>query len=408
MFALLIIFWVAALLLGYTFVGYPLLIRAWAQLYGQPHVRKESNPTVSIVVVAHNEAPRIVRRIENLLELDYDAERLEIVIASDGSDDATVALANSFRTAGVRVAAFDAHRGKPAVLNDVVPQLRSEIVVLMDVRQSIARNAIRVLVENFADGAVGAVSGELVLTGGDEPHKENKATKATEGSHAGAVAGSQGGRMDGVGFYWRYEKFIRLNESRVDSTVGVTGALYAIRRELYQPIPAETILDDVLIPMQVVRKGYRVLFESGALATESLAVSPAAEFRRKVRTIAGNFQLLLQHPWLLNPFANRLWLQTVSHKLLRLLCPAFLVVMLAANLFLLDLLFYQVAIALQVVFYTAALIAHLAPRFAGKTPLLSVPHAFCLLNGATVAGFGRFVGGRQQVTWAPTKESNLP
>jgi len=389
-----IIFWVAALLLGYTFVGYPLLIRAWAQLYRQRPIRKEWNPTVSIVVVAHNEASRIVRRIENLLELDYDADRLEIVIASDGSGDATVALANTFRTAGLRVAAFDEHRGKPAVLNDLIPHLRGEIVVLTDVRQSIARNAIRTLLENFADAKVGAVSGELVLTGGD---------KATDGSNAGAGNGSPNGSMEGVGFYWRYEKFIRLNESRVDSTVGVTGALYAVRRELFEPIPVDTILDDVLIPMQIVRKGYRVLFESGALASEPLAVSPGVEFRRKVRTIAGNFQLLVQHPWLLNPRANRLWLQTVSHKLLRLLCPACLVLVLVTNLFLLDGLFYQATFALQVMFYAAALIAHLAPQVAGKTPLLSVPHAFCLLNGATVAGFGRFIAGRQQVTWARTK-----
>lgn len=394
MIALHFMFWIAALVLGYTYVGYPLLIRVWARLYGKPHLSKATKPLVSILVVAHNEAPRIVRRIENLLELHYRADSLEIVIASDGSIDATVELANTFQSAGVRVIAFDANRGKPAVLNDVIPNLRGEIVVLMDVRQSIAANAIRMLVENFADAKIGAVSGELVLTGG-------------EGHNAvmgGAIdVGNNSGSMDGVGFYWRYEKFIRLSESRVDSTVGVTGALYAIRRELFEPIPTNTILDDVLIPMQIVRKGYRVLFETGAIATESLTVSPGAEFRRKVRTIAGNFQLLVQHPWLLNPFANRLWLQTVSHKLFRLLCPVFLVLVLVANFFLLNFLFYKVTLVLQVLFYTAALIAHLAPQVAKKTALLSVPHAFCLLNWSTVAGFSRFIGGRQQVTWASVK-----
>jgi cellulose synthase/poly-beta-1,6-N-acetylglucosamine synthase-like glycosyltransferase len=263
-------------------------------------------------------------------------------------------------------------------------------VVLMDVRQSIASNAIRMLVENFADPSVGAVSGELVLTGGAVPN--------------GATVGASDGSMDGVGFYWRYEKFIRLNESRVDSTVGVTGALYAMRRELFEPIPTDTVLDDVLIPMLIVRKGYRVLFGSSALASVALSDSPSAEFRRKVRTIAGNFQLLVEHPWLLNPFANRLWLQTVSHKLFRLLCPAFLVLVLVANFLLLDFRFYQAAFVLQVLFYTAALTAHLAPQVARKTALLSVPHAFCLLNWSTVAGFSRFIGGRQQVTWARVKD----
>lgn len=394
MIALHIMFWVSALVLGYTYVGYPLLIRVWAQLHGRPHDRKAISPMVSLVVVAHNEAPRILRRIENLLDLDYEADRLEIVIASDGSSDATVALANTFRMAGVRVEAFDEHRGKPAVLNDVVPNLRGEIVVLMDVRQSIAKNAIRVLVDNFADAGVGAVSGELVLTGREDPHDANG------GTHVGAPDNSMDGSMDGVGFYWRYEKFIRLSESRVDSTVGVTGALYAIRRELFEPIPAATILDDVLIPMQIVRRGFRVLFESNALASEPLSDNPTVEFRRKVRTIAGNFQLLAQHPWLLNPFANRLWLQTVSHKLFRLVCPAALVLLLIANLMLLEFLFYQLAFLLQVLFYSAALVAQLAPGVARKTALLSVPHAFCLLNWSTVAGFGRFIRGRQQVTWA--------
>lgn len=386
MIALHIMFWVSALVLGYTYVGYPLLIRVWARLHGRPHDRKAMSPLVSLLVVAHNEAPRIRRRIENLLALDYEAERLEIVIASDGSSDATVALADTFRTAGVRVVAFDAHRGKPAVLNDVIPQLLGEIVVLMDVRQSIEKNAIRALVDNFADAGVGAVSGELVLTGG-------------EGCH-GANVGATDGSMEGVGFYWRYEKFIRLSESRVDSTVGATGALYAMRRELFEPIPADTILDDVLIPMQIVRRGFRVLFESGALASEPLSDNPGVEFRRKARTIAGNFQLLVQHPWLLNPLANRLWLQTVSHKLFRLLCPACLMLVLIANLMLLEFLLYQVAFLLQVLFYSAAAAAQLAPQVARKTALLSVPHAFCLLNWSTVAGFGRFIRGRQQVTWA--------
>lgn len=376
-----IVFWMSALVLAYTYVGYPLLIAVWAKIRRQPHHRAAIDPRVSILVVAHNEASRIRAKLENLLVLDYEADQLEIVVASDGSSDATVAVAEACRMAGLRVVAFDAHRGKPGVLNELIPQLRGEIVVLMDVRQCIAKSALRMLVDNFADPGVGAVSGELNLTG-DESHD---------------------GRGDGVGFYWRYEKFIRMNESRVDSTIGVTGALYAIRRELFEAIPEDTILDDVLIPMQIVRKGYRVLFEPGALASEPLSASPAAEFRRKARTIAGNFQLFFRHAWLLNPFVNRLWLQAVSHKFFRLLCPAFLVLLLIVNLWLLEFTFYRIALLLQVLFYAAAAAAQLAPGAARKSLLLSVPHAFCLLNWSTVAGFFRFVGGRQQVTWGALK-----
>lgn len=376
-----LLFWLAASMLVYTYIGYPLLIKTWASVSGRRHHAAHTNPHITILVVAHNEAARIRQRIENLLTLEYDPARLELVIASDGSSDATVAIANEYRAIGLKVVAFDQHRGKPAVLNNLVPQLSGKIVVLMDVRQHIAADALRILADNFADPRVGAVSGELILTAnadGDD-------------------------RSEGVGFYWRYEKFIRQNESRVDSTIGVTGALYAIRRELFEPIPADTVLDDVLIPMAIVRKGYRVLFESAAQATESLSASPAAEFRRKVRTIAGNYQLLYRHPWMLNPFANRLWFQTVSHKLLRLLCPAFLILVMVANLFLLEWVLYRWLLALQLLFYAAALAAHLLPAAAGKSLLLSVPHAFCLLNWSTAAGFFRFIAGRQQVTWARTE-----
>ncbi len=373
-----LLFWSAAVMLAYTYLGYPLLISVSARLGGRPHRKAVLNPGVSILVVVHNEASRIRQRIENLLALDYDTSRLEIVIASDASNDATVELTAGYREEGVRVVTFDQHRGKPAVLNDLVPHLKGEIVVLMDVRQRVESDALHKLVDNFADPDVGAVSGELILTG-------NK---------------NAGTGVDGVGFYWRYEKWIRRNESRVDSTIGVTGALYAIRRELFEPIPDDTLIDDVLIPMQIVRKGYRVLFESGARASESLSASPELEFRRKVRTIAGNFQLLFRQPWLLNPFVNRLWLQTVSHKFCRLLCPALLVIVLVMNLLLTDSFFYQSLLVLQVLFYTMALIAHLLPKLAKTNPLLSVPHAFCLLNWCTATGFYRFIRGRQQVTWA--------
>jgi cellulose synthase/poly-beta-1,6-N-acetylglucosamine synthase-like glycosyltransferase len=376
-------FWLAAAVLGYTYVGYPLLLALRARLGTRPHQQSIMFPTVSILVVAHNEAARISQRIENLLAVNYDTRSLEIVIASDASGDATVALAEQFRPAGVRVVAFDRHRGKPAVLNDLIPHLRGEIVVLMDVRQHIDTGALHRLLDNFADPAVGAVSGELILTADEET----------------------GGGLEGIGFYWRYEKFIRLQESLIDSTIGATGALYALRRELFETIPEDTLLDDVLIPMQIARRGYRVLFEPAARASEHLSASSKAEFRRKVRTIAGNFQLFWKQPWLLNPFANRLWFATVSHKLSRLLCPAFLLLLLVANLWLLDNRFFQAALLLQVMFYLAALAAQLWPAQAQQSALLSVPHAFSLLNWCTVVGFYLFVRGQQQVTWAKASKS---
>ena len=259
-----ILFWVSVGLLGYTYLGYPALIWLWATLQPPPPRRRGTEPTVTLVIVAHNEAARIAGRLENLLSLDYPGDRVEIVLGSDGSTDGTADRGRAFDHAGVTVVGFETRRGKPAVLNDLVPKARGEIVIMADARQRFERGALRALTAAFEDPRVGAVSGELILT--------DIANATTVGK--------------GVGFYWRYEKFIRANESRVDSTVGATGAIYAIRRELFAPIADDTMLDDVLIPLNVARRGYRVLFEPRARAYDRVSSTAREEFTRKVRTIA--------------------------------------------------------------------------------------------------------------------------
>ena len=236
---------------------------------------------------------------------------------------------------------------------------------------------MRALAQPFADPRVGAVSGELMLTDGP--------------------AGTAVGR--GVGFYWRYEKHIRRCESRVDSTVGATGAVYAIRRTLFEPIPEDTVLDDVLIPLRITRRGYRVLFEPAARAWDQVAASARQEFTRKVRTLAGNFQLFGRERWLLDPRRNRLWLETVSHKGLRLAAPVLHAGALVASAALADGALYRIALIGQAVFYAAALAGHLLRHTGRRSPLLSLPYVLCLLNWATVVGFFRFAAGRQAATW---------
>jgi cellulose synthase/poly-beta-1,6-N-acetylglucosamine synthase-like glycosyltransferase len=331
-------------------------------------------------VVAHNEAPRIKTRIDNLLALDYPRDRLEIVIASDGSTDGTPECAYAYTSQGVTVIPFEKRRGKPAVLNEVVPRARGEIVVFADVRQRFSVSALRGLTKVFADPAVGGVSGELLLS-----------------PNAGGEEAS--GIGEGVGFYWRYEKFIRRNESRVDSTVGATGAIYAIRKGLFEPIPDDTLLDDVLIPMRIVRRGYRVLFAPEVWAYDRMTVTTREEVTRKVRTIAGNFQLLTRERWLLTPFRNRLWLQTLSHKALRLLSPVLLLLVFGVNLLLLDRTLFRWTLAAQVLFYGIALGGFMVRNRRAKVRLLTVPYVFCLLNWVTVVAFLRFLRSRQQVTW---------
>jgi len=372
-----LLFWGCVLLLAYTYVGYPVLTCAWAAVQPRPPRRTGNDPTVSVVIVAHNEGSRIRERIENLLALDYPRHRLEVVLASDGSTDGTPERAVAYQPFGVKVMAFEHRRGKAAVLNEVVPKAGGEIVVLADARQRFEPDALRALVGPFADPQVGAVSGELFL--------------------ANDVDGTPVG--EGIQFYWNYEKRIRRYESRVHSTVGATGAIYAIRRTLFEPIPEDTLLDDVLVPIRIARRGFRVVFEPAARAYDRAAVTAGQEFTRKVRTIAGNFQLFAREPWLLNPFHNRLWLQTVSHKGLRLLSPLLLAAALGANLFLLDRPFYRWTLGIQVIFYATALGGYVFRGASKQVPLVSVLYVFCLLNWVTVVAFLRFITGRQGVTW---------
>jgi cellulose synthase/poly-beta-1,6-N-acetylglucosamine synthase-like glycosyltransferase len=331
---------------------------------------------VSVIVAAYNEGDRIAARIDNLLALDYPPDRIEIIIGSDGSTDHTVARARGYGDARVLVKAFGERRGKPALLNRLVPDARGEILLFADARQQFERGALKALLKSFADPTVGAVSGALMLT-----------------ADRGAAAGQ------GTSFYWRYEKFIRAMESRIDSTIGVTGAIYAIRRGLFEPIPVDTILDDLLIPLRIVSRGYRVLFEPGARAYDRAPATAREEFSRKARTIAGTFQLFARERWLFNPLRNRLWFQTFSHKGLRLLLPALHVALFAANLALLAFWPYRWMLAAQLAFYAAALLG-CTTVFGRRRPLVvSVSYTMCLLCWATMVGLTRTLTHRQPVTW---------
>jgi poly-beta-1,6-N-acetyl-D-glucosamine synthase len=372
-----ILFWAAFFLIVYVYLGYPAVAWLRRRFFPRPVARAPIEPHVTIVVVAFNEGHCIARRIENLLSVDYPRERLEIVVGSDGSTDDTVDTASRYRGQGVTVRHFGLRRGKAAVLNDLVAAVDTEIVVFADARQRFERGAIRALVTNFADPEVGAVSGELHLV------RRLGTSPVAEGS----------------GFYWKYEKFIRANESWTGSTVGATGAIYAIRRNLFDPIPPDTILDDVLIPMRIVRRGYRVIFEAGARAHDLIATTPKEDFTRKTRTIAGTFQLFARERWILNPARSRIWFQALSHKALRLMIPALHVVMLLANLALIDFWLYRALLVGQGMFYTAALVGYVQTRSARRHIIFTVPFTMCLLGWATIVGLGRFVARRQRVTW---------
>jgi cellulose synthase/poly-beta-1,6-N-acetylglucosamine synthase-like glycosyltransferase len=331
------LFWTSILLVAYVYVGYPLLLALWARLVDRVPRKPApetiaSWPSISIVLAARNEARRLRTRVENLLQIPYPGRR-EIIVVSDGSTDDPSAV---LRDLGPQVTLIELPAGgKPMALNAGVDAASGDILVFADARQRFSREALLEIVANFADSRVGGVTGELILDA------ESQADASTVG--------------DGVGLYWTYEKWLRRNESRVWSTLGATGAIYALRRAVWRPLPADTLLDDVLAPMRAVLAGWRVVYEERARAFDRASTDAAAESRRKVRTLAGNYQILAQDPRLLVPLVNPVWVQYVSHKIGRLLVPwALLTWFVASATLLLDGWIYTTAFVVQALFYGLA------------------------------------------------------
>ena len=366
------IFWVSALLVAYTYVGYVAWLWLQALLFPWPVMRMRQELPISIVMVVRNEERVLEDKLRNLLSLDYSPERCQIVIVSDGSTDRTEEiLRRHLDNPRVQVVMNQLSRGKASGLNDAFNLAHGDLVVFTDARQMIEPGALRVLVESFADPDVGCVSGELML---------------------GDLASGETAR--GMGLYWRIEKQIRELEAASGSVVGATGALYAVRRDLLTAVPEGTILDDVYIPLQVVKQGKRVVFEPRARAWDSPDLGGGLEFARKVRTLSGNYQLVQLMPWVLSG-QNPVLLRFVSHKLLRLVVPFALAAMFIASLWLKAPL-YRVALILQLAFYGLGLVA--LARLLKRGPLARAADAaatFVLLNTAAVVAFANFISGRK-------------
>ena len=370
------LFFLSVGLVAYTFVGYPALIWLLAKTRRRPVRRGDGRPRVALVIVAFNEATRIRRKLESCLLQSYPRPLTRIVVASDGSLDATAAVVREFAHENVTLLEFPARRGKASCLNDAIATCDEEVLVLTDARQRLDPHAVESLVSNFSDPDVGAASGELRLE-----------------------AEGEAGFGESVDAYWRYEKFIRRSESAFHSTVGATGALYALRRSSFRPIPPDTILDDVLIPLNVVFAGRRVVFDHEALAFDERTVDISRERARKVRTLAGNFQLVAAHPRFLNPWRNPVFFQLVSHKLTRLCAPYALLVALASSVMLSrDSCAWSAVAGVQFVGYGLGVLG-LASSAASGFRLIRLATAFVSLNWFAVLGLVRFVSGREIHLW---------
>ncbi len=368
------LFWASAACVAYPILIYPALLRARLAVFGgRPLAAKgDATRSVSIVLAAYNEEANVARRLDEMLaRVAASGAAGEVVLVSDGSTDRTAEVARAFEGRGVRVVELPANRGKAAALSEGCAAATGEVLVFADARQTWAEDALPLLLENFADPAVGAVSGDLVL-----------------GSGTGALAG--------VGAYWKFEKWLRKLEARVHSTVGVTGAICAVRRGLFRPIPAGTILDDVYWPLAVVMQGFRVVHDGRARAFDRLPDRAGDEFRRKVRTLAGNYQLVSRLPSTLLPWRNPVWWQFASHKLSRLLAPWGLIGMFAASAGLGGV--YRAAFLAQAAGYLLAA-AGLWTAAGARSRLTSAAASFAVLNAAAWVSFWVWATGRAAGSW---------
>lgn len=357
------VFWSSLSLVCTTYLGYPIWVYLRARLRPQAVRRESIFPSVTIILAVHNEEKNLPRKLHNLAALDYPPDCVETVIVSDGSSDGTNSILANWQDANRRMVFFQKRAGKAVAVNNGVAVARGEIICFTDVRQIIASDALKNLVVSFADDSIGCVSGELMIA------EDEKAASA-----------------NGVGLYWQLEKNLRKWEGLSGSTVGATGAFYAVRKDLVVPMPAGTILDDVYIPLQVARQGQRVVFEHQALIWDHLVPSPRQEFRRKVRTLVGNYQLLKIAPWVVTN-SNPLYLRFICHKLLRLLVPFGLVGIVISTLWIRSGI-YELALMAQLAFYAMAALRIFGAKLGVLSRLSNISVAFIVLNlAAAVAPF---------------------
>ena len=411
LFVVQIIFWCSLTAVLYTYLGYPLFIRLLSRIRANPVRKGPVTGKCSVVIAAYNEANTLPSKLRSLLS-GANADHIdEVWIGSDGSDDGTERAVEALDDPRIHVVRFESRRGKPSVLNELIPQCRSPFIVLTDARQELDEQALVRLLENFADERVGVVSGELVFR------------CPANGSSAAA----------GMDTYWKYEKFIRRSEGVFRSVPGATGALYAIRREDFSPIRSDILLDDVAIPMLIVLDGHRCVFEDKAVVFDTPSESGKAEEIRKRRTIAGNIQLVTHYPALLAPWRNPIWFEFMSHKMVRLISPFLLLALLVSNAWLVfasmgeDAGFrvqgsvgietpdtrhptpsspnpeprtlntvYRAFLLAQALFY---LLAALGLRSGSHTLFTSAPAMFVRLNMTTLLAWRDALQGRYRVDW---------
>lgn len=382
-----ILFWLAAALIVYAYLLFPVIVFVRGVLKQSSYEQAPITPTVSLVIAARNEAEIIGAKLDNVLAQDYPSEKIEIIIATDGSDDGTNEIVDRYRKSGVRLLPLQ-RVGKAEALNAAVAISTGEILVFSDANSMFAPDAIRELMKPFADPEVGGVAGNQCYLS----------------EAAGGPAG------DGEKGYWSYDRWLKLYESAAGNTISATGAIYAIRHRLFQEVP-NGVTDDFYISTGTIAQGFRLVFAPDAIAYEPVAASSGREFGRKVRVITRGFQSVLMRRALLNPFRHGAYaFQLLSHKLIRRLVvfPLVLILLVTPLLWSFDL-FYKFALLGQIGFYLLAILgALLSGMRAGRSKIISLPFYFCLVNLASLVAAMNILRGHRIDQWEPQRENSDP
>ncbi len=375
---LILIFWCAVFFVVYVYFLYPVIIWTLSLFIRKTVVKfldTDILPRVSIIIAAYNEVKHIEKKILNCLSLEYPADKLEIIIGSDGSDDGTNEIVDNYVSKGIRFFPHETRRGKMAVVNDGVEKAIGEICIFTDVSELFDRNAVMKLVRNFGNKDIGAVTGN---------HIYNRAN-------------SELGK--GTALYWKYQRFIQKIEGRVASILACDGTIYACRRRLYRPPPSGTINDDKAVPLGIVQQGYRIIFEPDAVARGDVLDKTFFFYNQKVRSQAGMYQIF----WMFKDmfmFRNPLiWFIFMSHTVGPVVVPWMILLVFLSNLCLFYLPFYSSVLAFQIGFYLLALTGAYTQKHKYSVPLLYVPYFFTVTNIGSLNGFVAFLKKTQAATW---------
>ena len=376
------VFWIIILIILYTYAGYSLLILVLSLFFKRPPKKNEIYPKVTFLITAYNEEKSIAAKLEDTLSLDYPEDKLEVMVASDGSTDRTEEIVRGFAGRGVFLKRVEGRVGKTATQNEAVKAATGEIIIFSDATTKYSKDAIRKIVRNYADESVGAVSGRYEYV-----------------NPTGAPVGV------GTILFWKYENFIKSMQTRIRTITGCCGCIYSVRKAAYVPLPPD-IISDLVEPLKIIEKGYRIVFEPEAVAYEETTEKPSEEFKMRIRVITRAMRGILYVKSLLNPFKYPfVSFQLISHKVLRWLIPFFLIGLLGSNYFLIGThWFYNLVFAGQIVFYSSALIGLLTDRFGHKVKLLAIPLYFCVVNYASFLAFFKTLTGYKAVTWETVRK----